>query len=76
MATNNVGEDMEKWEPLYTIVYSLHCTMQIGTFTWKTHEGFSKKLKIELPLDPEFEEGNGTPLQYSCLENPMDGGAW
>ena len=23
-----------------------------------------------------FEEGNGTPLQYSCLENPMDGGAW
>ena len=21
-------------------------------------------------------EGNGTRLQYSCLENPMDGGAW
>ena len=21
-------------------------------------------------------EGNGTPLQYSCLDNPMDGGAW
>ena len=21
-------------------------------------------------------EGNGMPLQYSCLENPMDGGAW
>ena len=21
-------------------------------------------------------EGNSTPLQYSCLENPMDGGAW
>ena len=21
-------------------------------------------------------EGNGTLLQYSCLENPMDGGAW
>ena len=21
-------------------------------------------------------EGNGAPLQYSCLENPMDGGAW
>ena len=20
--------------------------------------------------------GNGSPLQYSCLENPMDGGAW
>ena len=21
-------------------------------------------------------EGHGNPLQYSCLENPMDGGAW
>ena len=21
-------------------------------------------------------EGNGNPLQYSCLENPMDGGVW
>jgi len=23
-----------------------------------------------------YGEGNGTPLQYFCLENPMDGGAW
>ena len=23
-----------------------------------------------------FGEGNGNPLQYSCLENPMDRGAW
>ena len=27
-------------------------------------------------LNIEGGEGNGTPLQYSCLENPMDGGAW
>ena len=26
-------------------------------------------------LDMKNGEGNGTPLQYSCLENPMDGGA-
>ena len=25
---------------------------------------------------PSTGEGNGTPLQYTCLENPMDGGAW
>ena len=25
---------------------------------------------------PTWGEGSGTPLQYSCLENPMDGGAW
>ena len=24
----------------------------------------------------EGREGNGTPIQYSCLENPTDGGAW
>ena len=24
----------------------------------------------------QIGEGNGTPLQYFCLENPMDGGAW
>ena len=29
-----------------------------------------------LPLAPHGGEGDGTPLQYSCLENPMDGGAW
>ena len=24
----------------------------------------------------QYGGGNGNPLQYSCLENPMDGGAW
>ena len=32
-------------------------------------------LIMTLPNKP-FGEGNGTPLQYSCLENPMDRGAW
>ena len=27
-------------------------------------------------LERPPEEGNGNPLQYSCLENPMDRGAW
>ena len=31
-----------------------------------------KYMYIEL----ENGEGNDTPLQHSCLENPMDGGAW
>ena len=31
-----------------------------------------KRVHLEL----NAREGNGTPLQYSCLENPMDGGAW
>ena len=31
--------------------------------------------KVMTNLDSIFGEGNGTPLQYSCLENPMDRGA-
>ena len=27
-------------------------------------------------VQAKFGEGNGNPLQYSCLENSMDGGAW
>ena len=49
---------------------------------------FLKKLEVELPYDPavpllgvhteetRIEGDTGTPLQYSCLENPMDRGAW
>ena len=33
-------------------------------------------LTIKIRLVKTTGEGNGTPLQYSCLENPMDRGAW
>ena len=33
---------------------------------------FSSSVKLAL----RSGESNGIPLQYSCLENPMDGGAW
>ena len=39
-------------------------------FQWQLSVLF---LYVSLPL---FGEGSGTPLQYSCLENLMDGGAW
>ena len=32
--------------------------------------------KVMTNLDRVFREGNGNPLQYSCLENPMDREAW
>ena len=35
-----------------------------------------KTSKIRGHLGETFGEGNGTPLQYSCLGNPMDGGVW
>ena len=34
------------------------------------------KNKIQYIKVPTFGEGNGNPLQCSCLENPRDGGAW
>ena len=42
-----------------------------------TTSGASASLIRNLPrCNINCGEGNGTPLQYSCLENPMDGGAW
>ena len=41
--------------------------------------GFSRQeywSGLPFPLHCLPGEGNGTPLQYSCLENPMDGAAW
>ena len=40
---------------------------------------FTNMLKhnlIQKCLAGSLREGDGTPLRYSCLENPMDGGAW
>jgi len=38
---------------------------------------FQAELKDKIkPLRLKGGEGDGTPLQYSCLENPTDGGAW
>ena len=49
---------------LYKYIYSFYILL---------HYGLSQD--IEGSLCYTTGEGNGTPLQYSCLENPMDGGA-
>ena len=43
---------------------------------WLSNEYYSAIKNEIMPLAATCGEGNGTPLQYSCLENPMDGGAW
>ena len=43
----------------------------MGAGVWGDGEG---ALRFRIVLGTE--EGNGTPLQYSCLENPTDRGAW
>ena len=45
---------------------------------WRYVKAISQANLKELPVAETGTTGvnNGTPLQYSCLENPMDGGAW
>ena len=38
--------------------------------------GGRERLGVWVDVYTLLGEGNGTPLQYSCLETPMDGGAW
>ena len=40
------------------------------------HNPKERQCQRMLKLVQNCGEGNGTPIQYSCLENPMDGGAW
>ena len=41
------------------------------------HELLIVKFRLKLKkVGKTTGEGHGNPLQYSCLENPMDGGAW
>ena len=60
----------------------LHCHAHQGCVTYdvppecQNSSCHNKIIKIKYQAIPGDGEGNGTPLQYSCLENPTDGGAW
>ena len=48
----------------------------VGCSSWGCEEsGTTEQLHFHFSLSP-IGEGNGNPLQCSCLENPRDGGAW
>ena len=47
-----------------------------GGLTNSCEKKGSEKQRRKGKKYPFDGEGNGTTLQYSCLENPMDGGAW
>jgi len=50
-------------------------TSSSPVFKYLLYGDYSKLVFLAL-ISPLNGEGNGTPLQYSCLENPMDGGVW
>ena len=58
--------DGKQWKQCQTLFFWAPKSLQMVTAAMKLKDAYSL----------EGGEGNGTPLQYSCLENPMDGGAW
>ena len=71
-STSVLPVNIQDWFPLgWTGCISLlskGLSRVFSNITVQKHQFLSAQLS--------FGEGNGTPLQYSCLENPMDGGAW
>ena len=55
----------------------LHRVLLVGWYWVLYYNGFlSVSSHYLIPPRLSSGEGNGTPLQYSCLKNPMDAGAW
>ena len=59
--------ETRKDRPVSSTETHASCCQQLGNY---------KAIVDFLGSKPTLGEGNGTPLQSSCLENPMDGGAW
>ena len=47
----------------------------VGYSPWGAESDTTERLHFHFSLSC-IGKGNGNPLQYSCLENPRDGGAW
>ena len=68
--------------PILTVIPQLGCFLFTVSLSRDIFPGGSNgKVSAGEPgsipgLGRSSEEGNGTPLQYSCLENPMDRGVW
>ena len=71
-------EEIEKFNRSITSMEIKTVIRNLPTIKSPGPDGFTAEFykKFREELTPILREGNGTPLQYSCLENPMDGGAW
>ena len=61
------------FQPLFWRKYLRLYFPEAQAFVWLINDWW---MNFKGYLDRWSREGNGTPLQYSCPENPMDGGAW
>ena len=67
-----------KWQPTPVVLHGQSHGRRsvVGYSPWGQAEpDTTKRLHFHFSLSC-IEEGNSNPLQYSCLENPMDRGAW
>ena len=73
------------WYPIYNSIKNIkylgiNLTKEVKDLYNENYKTLQKEIKEDInkiEISPVHgREGNGTPLQYSCLENPMDGGAW
>jgi len=72
------GGLVANWCPTFVPSWTVACQAPLSMgIDLKMHSSISFSLFPELvSLPSHFGEGNGTPLQCSCLENPRDSGAW
>ena len=67
-----------QWHPTPILLPGKSCGQRslVGYSPWGHEElDTTERLHFHFSLSC-IGEGNGNPLQYSCLENPRDGGAW
>ena len=75
---------LHTWHPLGPRKPSSCATFTLNSHWGRVVTGKKKKSLVLMsagslrsgPTLCDTVEGNGNPLQYSCQENPMDGGAW
>ena len=70
-----MGKQWKQWQTLFIYFFGPTITAD-GDCNHEIKRCLPLGRKVMTNLDSVFGEGKGTPLQYSCLENPMDGGAW
>ena len=68
----DLRENLSQWQLLGSIIKNRNFSQLRKSLPKCSREG--SHVCYHISVKPR--EGNGTPLQYSCLENPMDGGAW
>ena len=73
---NTVLKWKAEWSPKHGICFDLLSLPNIILHYIPQIAGPGKDQNLKFKVQFLLREGNGTPLQYSCLENPMDGGAW